>query len=407
DQVSYSIYGVSLKGAETLIQSGVIGQLDLSFIDPAQYPLLRVVMNMKDDVNLTAVQLKKWFILYESVADGLLFYQGPLTTQTVQEGQSFTGQYGFTNISSKSFADSLQVFAETNTVAKAYRQTSSFKIKAPAPGDTTKFSVTIHSQGKSGFNDVNVFVNPKIQPEQYYENNAIDLAGYLDVLTDVSKPLLDVTVDRRYLKNGDFVSSSPAIQIKLHDDNRFLFISDTTHINAFLSYPCDLTPCPYERINFSRSDVQWSSSSTGSDFTFNFNPTNLPQGLYALQVNGSDASGNMSGIDPYEVTFQIKNETALTLKAVYPNPSNDIFNFSFVLSGNELPHDFSLQIFSLDGQLVQQFGSNDVSTFIVGTNELHWSTAGANMPNGLFAYRLTIKVNEKTVSQSGKLMLIK
>jgi len=136
DQVSYSIYGVSLSGQETLIQSGITGSLDLSFIDPVLYPQLKVELDMQDPVNLTAVQLKNWFVFYESVADGLLFYQGSLSTQTVQEGQPFTASYGFTNISSKLFTDSLQVSTEVITISKAIKETNSFKIKAPSPGST-------------------------------------------------------------------------------------------------------------------------------------------------------------------------------------------------------------------------------------------------------------------------------
>ena len=102
----------------------------------------------------------------------------------------------------------------------------------------------------------------------------------------------------------------------------------------------------------------------------------------------------------------IKNETTLTLRSVYPNPSRDIFNFSFVLSGNVLPDDFSLQIYSPDGRLLQQFEMKDVDHFIVGTNNLQWSAAQESQ-GGLFVYRLTLHVNEKVIVQNGKLVLIK
>ena len=404
DQASYSIYGVTLNGQETLLQSNVTS-LDLSFIDPVQYPQLKVELAMQDPVNLSAVQLRHWFVFYESVADGLLFYEGPRTSPMVQEGESFTAPYGFTNISSKSFSDSLQVRTEIVTPAKAQSQVNTFKIKAPQPGDTTLFSFTINTQGKAGLNNINVFVNPKIQAEQRYENNVINLTEYLNVLPDQSPPSLDVTVDGRYLQNGDFVSPSPTFRITLHDDNPFLFITDTTHLTILLSYPCAAAPCPLKRINFNRNDLQWTPATANSDFAVVFNPRDLPEGTYTLRVNGSDASGNDSGSQPYEVTFEIKNETALTLRSVYPNPSRDIFNFSFVLSGNVLPDDFSLQIYSSDGKLLQQFGMNEVSRFIIGTNELQWNAAQANITNGLILYRLTLRVDGKNVSHNGKLAL--
>ncbi|MBS1681478.1 MAG: hypothetical protein JST48_07180 [Bacteroidetes bacterium] len=407
DRLSYSIYGVTLNGQETLIQPNIQNNLDLSFIDAGQYPQLRIEMNVQDTINQTAAQLKNWFVLYESVAEGLLFFNGSTNQQTVQEGQPFAANYGFVNISAKSFTDSLQVNTDVVTESKSTHDLRNFKIPAPAPGDTTLFDVAVNTKGKAGLNDVTVFVNPKIQTEQFYENNVIGLSAYLNVLADKSDPILDVTVDDRYLQDGDYVSTSPVIRAKIHDDNPFLFINDTTHLNIFLSYPCDTTPCPFARINFNRSDVQWAPATATTDFITTFHPSGLPQGIYTLQVTGADASGNLSGSLPYQVSFQVLTETTLAIQSVYPNPSNDIFTFNFILSGGDLPESFSLQIYTSSGQLIKQFSAHDVSGFFVGNNELRWSAAEAGISSGLLIYRLTVSTNGKTATQSGKLVLVK
>jgi len=90
DNVTYSIYGVTLAGQESLIQSGITTAFDLSSVDPVQYPWLRVQINLLDSINQTASQLRNWFVFYESVAEGLLFYKGSLDMQSVQEGQPFS-----------------------------------------------------------------------------------------------------------------------------------------------------------------------------------------------------------------------------------------------------------------------------------------------------------------------------
>ena len=407
DNVTYTIYGVSLTGQETLIQSGITSTFDLSSVDPVQYPQLRVQINLQDSINQSASQLRNWFVFYESVADGLIFFQGSPDAQSIPEGQTFTSNYGFTNISSKSFYDSLQVNLDTRSLSKGHTESTHFKIKAPAPGDTTTFSIAINTIGKTGLNDVTVFVNPKIQSEQYYENNVIALGEYLNVVADRALPTLDVTVDNRYLLNGDYVSPNPAIQVKLHDNNPFLFVTDTTHVNIFLSYPCGETPCVFQRIAFNRSDVQWSPATAGKDFTVSFHPLNLSPGTYILQVAGTDASGNSSGAQPYQVDFQVKAETTLALKSVYPNPSTDGFNFNFELSGNELPNEFTLQLYSREGQLLEQFDLNDVDNFIIGNNNIYWSAVKSGVSNGLIIYKLTVSANGKTASQSGRLLLLK
>ena len=200
---------------------------------------------------------------------------------------------------------------------------------------------------------------------------------------------------------------NPMIRVKLHDDNPFLYVTDTTHVNIFLSYPCNETTCAFERIAFKRSDVQWSPATASSDFNVSFHPANLAPGTYTLQVTGNDASGNTSGTQPYLINFQVKTETTLALKSVYPNPSTDGFNFDFELSGNQLPDEFSLQLFSREGQLLQQFDLNDISNFIIGYNNIFWSASKSGLANGLIIYKLTVSANGKTASQSGRLLIMK
>jgi flagellar hook assembly protein FlgD len=130
--------------------------------------------------------------------------------------------------------------------------------------------------------------------------------------------------------------------------------------------------------------------------------------LYTLRVEGADAKGNKSGVLPYEIDFQIVDETNLTLRSVYPNPSAFGFNFSFVLSGTVLPNDFSLQIISMNGEILNDFTYSDVQNFIIGINELHWNgndEQGNSLPNGIYLYKLRIAANGKSALQIGKVVI--
>jgi hypothetical protein len=406
DQVSFSVYGISLAGAQTLIQENITANLDLGFIDAHLYPYLKVELKMQDPVNLSAVQLRKWLVLYEPVAEGMLVYRGATTQQTIQEGQPFSSQFGFVNFSDKLFPGQLTVRTDVLTKSSRASASSNFLIDAPKPGDTTQFSISIDSKEKAGLNEVTVFVNPKIVPEQYYDNNILSLPDFLNVKRDAIAPVLNVTIDGRMVKNNDFVSSSPKIQIELKDENPFLFKTDTLGITIFLKIACNATNCPLTPIYFKRSDISWSPASATQDFKINFKPQNLNEGFYTLRVEGTDASGNKSGANPYEVDFIVNGTTALTLKSVYPNPSNSSFYFSFVLSGNVLPNDFFLQIIAMNGKIIQEFTYNDVRNFIIGTNELQWNGtdgAGNPLPNGIYLYKLRVAANGKSSVQVGKL----
>jgi len=408
DQVTFSIYGVSLDGVEVFI-ADVTGAYDLSFISVLDYPYLRVAYLAKDEVSLTPAQWKNWAVLYEPVAEGILLLKGNAGSLTVHEGQTWNSTFGFTNISSRNFNAPLSVDLEIVNKQSQNREQQNFTIATPAPGDTTFFEVTSSTLGKVGNNDVNVFVNNRILAEQYYDNNYITLPDYLTVVADDTPPILEVMCDNRTLRNGDYVSSNPKIVITMVDENQFRFKSDTLGVTLLLSYPCTSSPCPFTRIPLSSDDVKWFAASADSNFRIEFSPQ-LTDGDYVLSAQVADAKGNLSGAVPYEISFNVKSEPSLSLTSVFPNPSTGDFFFTFLLTGNELPDDFLLEIFTAQGQRLRTFDRQSVQQFNIGTNQLIWDgqeATGAFLPRGLYVYRLRIKTPSLETLTQGKLVLIR
>lgn len=407
DAFSYRLYGVRLNGVEDLLFANVSSSQDLSSVSTAVYPYLRVVLQMQDPVSLTPVQLKKWFVTYETVAEGILVYRGNSSPQTVQEGQSIQLPFSFVNISTKNFASQLTVTAAIVSKTIGANKQSMLMIAPPSPNDSTKFQMVFDTRGKVGLNDVSVFVNPRILPEQYYDNNALLLTDYLNVKKDNDPPILEVRVDGRELVNNDFVSPNPQIVVAVKDSNPYLFKTDTIGVTLFLQ---SCATCNFKPIYFKGSDVTWSPATATTNFQLNFNPINLAPNTYTLRAQAQDASGNKSGVKPYEVNFRVAETNSLELRSVYPNPSSGAFYFNFVLSGNALPSEFSLQIVTLEGKILQNFTTNDVSLFRIGINELTWNGSddrGQLMPNGLYLYKLNLMVDGKSYLQQGKLAIVK
>jgi Peptidase family C25 len=410
DEVTFLIYGVNDAGEETLITDNADNEFDLSNIPVDEFPYLRVVYNAKDEINLTPADWKNWIVLYEPVAEGVLFYDGTLDSQTVQEGQRWSTRFGFVNISEKNFSGPLKVELDVVTQATQHRLQKDSVITAPAPGLTTFFNVYTETEGMAGINDVYVYVNRKEVPEQYYDNNFANLPGYLLVQADKTRPVLEVTIDGRQIRNGDFVSSSPLIQLTLEDENDFILKTDTLDVNILLSYPCGAGNCPFKRIPLSSSSINLYPATLTSDFRVDFTPADLTDGEYILQVEAADASGNFSGVTPYQISFNVKSETTLNFNGVYPNPSSTGFFFNFELTGNTLPEVFSLEVFSPTGQLVTRFGVDDVQQFYIGTNEIIWNgtDASGKVPtNGVYLYRLRIKAGEIDSVNTGKLVWLR
>ena len=227
---------------------------------------------------------------------------------------------------------------------------------------------------------------------------------------DSLAPVLDVTIDGRYVANGDFVSPNPIILMKINDENPYLFKTDTTGISVILTYPCAVPDCPAQQVYFTRKDIQWFAATATSPFRVEFKPQNLMEGEYELFVQAADATGNKSGQEPYRVTFQVRNETSLTFQSVFPNPSSNAFYFNFVLTGNALPDEFDLQFYTMEGGSLQHLDLGAMNDFHVGTNQLIWQpkdSGGNSLPAGLYLYRLRIGAKGKAYSQIGKLILMR
>ncbi|MBX2967178.1 MAG: hypothetical protein KF845_13620 [Cyclobacteriaceae bacterium] len=393
DVYSFDVIGVNLEGEETQLLTGVNGTVDLSGIDAEDYPYLRLRYNTQDAINLTPPQLNQWLVFYTPVAEGVLIFNGSTAQQTLQEGEVWRAPYSFQNISQQVFADSLTVQLEVFNQTNRNLERTYFRIKAPAPSQTTDFHVQTETLNRAGLNDVNVFVNPRILPEQYYENNVLKLNQHLNIMADVFNPVLDVTVDGRHLTNGDFVSVNPVIAVKLWDENSVIKKTSTEGMQIRLTWPGAATATA---ITFDRDDIVWFPQTDTEYFRILFTPENLPEGDYVLEVEARDARNNSSGATPYRIEFKVVNENNVLLLAPYPNPSNGIVQFDLMLTG-ELPDYVKLNIITPTGASVLSF---EYTTLHVGTNRIVWEgkdNSGNDLPSGLYIYQMQVIKNNLPV----------
>lgn len=417
DEVLISVTGINLQGEEVLLMDSITGNENLTSIDAEAYPYLRLSYSVTDELHLTPVQLNKWIVLYTPVPEGILLSINNPDHVAVDEGTVVEMKYGFTNISDQLFPDSIPVLIDVFNKKARISEKKEFNIKGPLPGDTTVFSFSIETLGKSGFNDLDIFVNRRVLPEQYYDNNVMERYDYIEVQSDIFKPVIDVTVDGRHLLNGDYVSPNPEIDILVWDESRFIRKTDTTGINLFLKFPCDT--CAFERIDFTRADVAWHPATDTSEFLIHFTPEDLYPGIYHLMIEVQDASGNVADDVPYQVTFEVSDEAAVTMLAPFPNPSGGAIYFMLVISGDQVPAELELSIVNMNGKTVHVQHWRDIH---IGTNTFGWDGRNAQgpLPGGLYIYRLILRDengNEINISTSngqsffkggyGKLILVR
>lgn len=390
DHYHFNVVGVDLQGNETVLITAISANTDLSFIDAGTYPYLKLVYHAADAVNLTPPQLVHWTVTYESMAEGIITYGGPAGPVHLREGEQWSGTFGFSNISSREFADSLTIQITLRNTERLRSEVRTRRIAAPLPGQTTTFAVDVNTIGWAGSTDLKVNVNPKLVPEQIYDNNIAELFGYFQVQRDVLNPLMEVTFDGRKLRNGDFVSPNPVIRLRVWDENPFIRKTSPAGVRMLLTYPGEAVPVEITDIH---PDVVWQPATDTSDFIMVFTPQHLPEGSYTLLAEARDESGNLAGSAPYTITFIVRYNTAITLRGPAPNPFNREVTFTLIVSGETPPNRTVLEIFDMHGKKIHEI---EFGGLIIGTNEVRWdgtTTAGFLPQAGLYLYRLRVLHN--------------
>ena len=408
DVVSVDLLGVKLNGDTELLMENVGMTADISSIDASVYPQLRVVLNLVDTTNLTSPQLGHWIVTYQPVAEGLIIYGGERNQESLMEGAVWNGQFGFINVSDQNFQQDIAVVYKTFNHDSQVVEEKTITIVAPPAGDTTMFYIPIATLEKEGFNDIQVEVNPHVQPEQTYENNTFSLPRHLFVIDEIFDPVLDVTIDGRYIENEEYVSRTPTIKISIWDESPYLLKDDTTGVNIFLAFPCGVDePCIYERVNFTDVGVIWRAATDTSAFTIEYQPGQLADGRYVLLVEASDQAGNNAGSEPYQIAFQVKSDQVIEIDAPYPNPGTGEFKMALNLTGEILPDRALLKIVAVDGHDIANIEFTD---FHYGRNILVFDTKRFSilgLQPGIYIYNLDVHGPNALVRKRGKLFVIK
>jgi len=340
-------------------------------------------------------------VTYETPPEGVLLSNnpnpGPLK---VEEGSAVNFNFSFKNTSNKDFPDSLKVIFSSFNLDTRNSDSTIFKIPPVASLQEEVFSVELNTVGKVGINDIDIIVNPGIITEQTFSNNLIHFSSYLEVIADDTNPIVDVTFDGQHIFDGDIVSPSPLIQVEIRDSNAFLILSDTTVADIFITPPCE--GCAPNRISFSDPALNWTASTENEPFSIEYQPQMLDNGMYLLEVQARDATGNKAGVTPFRVNFEIVNESTVTNFYPYPNPFSTSTRFVFTLTGNDIPDEIKIQIMTVSGKVVREITQDELGPLRIGNNlsEYAWDghdEFGDQLANGPYLYKVTIRINGESV----------
>jgi hypothetical protein len=392
--IRYDLNGIALD----TIRLPKTDSLDLNgtYLKDGVHMYCKLFIDLEDNTTLIPPVIKKWQIIYNGVPEGTLdpYAIGidKYNSQTRSEGDTIIYTYQFDNISNVDFAKPIKVVYSIRTESGNLK-VDTIQYAILSAGQHLTFTYKFSTKGLVGKNYIQVYVNPQIQPEQYYSNNILECE--FTVVADKTQPVLDVSFDGIRIFDGDLVSASPLINITLRDNNKYLLMTDPHSVQVFLQYPGTSNPI---QITSSNPIVKmWNlENSKTNTFVAEIQPTALPDGTYTLIVQGQDASGNKSGSNLYRISFTVENKPTISYFYPYPNPFSTSCRFVFTLSGTTVPEKLEIQIMTISGKIVKEIFKEQLGAIHIGNNisDYAWDGTdnyGDRLANGVYLYRVIIK----------------
>lgn len=402
DTAIVSLIGVRPDKTDTVLIADVSDSIQaISYIDPIQFPYLKLKFFTVNSTNFRASQLKIWSINYQPLPElGILaeplysFYKDSLP-----EGDTVRMKFAVINLGKTPIKNYEAAFMVTDAKNQTIKAAGiSVDTLQQFERDTIQFKLPTY--GYAGQNSVIVSVLSR--SVNATEGNLVNnyTRERFFVVSDKKAPLVDVTFDGKHLFSKEIVSPSPRILISVTDENPYFNMKDTSVIRVYLLRPNKFYPdtlCFYNN-----SVLTLLSGKTDKQGLVLFNPQNLEDGSYTLMVEAYDMTGNKSSDVPFTVDFQIVTKSSISHFYPYPNPFSTSCKFVFTLTGSEIPDDISIRIYTPSGKLVREVSKAELGAIRIGNNvsDFSWNGTdqfGDQLANGVYFYRVVVKNKGKTV----------
>ncbi len=397
------VIGINTSGKDTFIyRNQTQTQIDLSSIDAQKYPYIKLQLGFVDSTYRTPHQVKYWQVLYEGGPELSIDVnaQYKFYASVIEKGDSLRLDLPIVNLG-ESIADSIETLFEILDESRKIPYSYWLKVPPISANESTLVRTQIPTQLLSGKNTLQVNINAtKKVKELNYLNNF--LKQDFTVKGDLENPYLQVTFDGQRIFNRDIVSPNPTIRISSTDNNSYLMQKDTNTFEFYIRKPGSFE---FDRVFLNNPDVIFSPATDKNEAFVLFNPKNLKDGVYALKVQATDASGNKAGAREYEIEFTVINKSTITHFYPYPNPFTTQMRFVFTLTGSKVPDQLLIRILTLNGKVVKEVRTEEFGNIRIGNNisEFAWDGTdqfGDKLANGVYLYQVYTKINGDNIEQA-------
>ncbi|MEM1269056.1 MAG: hypothetical protein AAGI08_03310, partial [Bacteroidota bacterium] len=402
--------GAVLKTVEAN-QSADDSVLNLSDIDAAQHPFIKLRAVLTDTTRTSTPQLDRWYATYESVPELVL---DPATfkvsADSLQEGELVTLTGTLTNISPYAAGEvtityqitdqdnvTQTVGVDTLSAFDAYAD-AGFDLEVNTLGLAGPYIVQVDARQSGGAAEPLAYNNTAFSRFFVYKDNAAPTYSItIDGTAYPSDPrVIRTTTD----ESLPFINSRPTIEVVLRDENPYLALSDTSFVTMELDG---------EKLSFSRPDVQFVPGTLEkNEARVIFTPEFRRDTTHTLILYAEDASGNSNPTfdEPYQVNFRVSPNPSVSTLYPYPNPMNTRTTFAFRLLGADpgLVDDFRIRIYTINGRLIREFdlvedpSTLDGGALRIGWNKVDWDGTdqdGDLIANGVYLYKVFLRADGK------------
>lgn len=398
----YDLIGIKKDGTDTLLITGLTQSTTINQINHEQIPFIKFRFNFVDSIGRTVNTINNFGLLYTKADEVTIFPEAgyKFYNTILQKGDSIDLTIPLLNIG-QTQADSTLATITITDENRMVRYKAIKNIGYIGQQDTLVLRYKISTSNLGLNNNLGFTYNSNFKFAEYTYNNNFILTGFL-VNSDNKNPMLEVTFDGQRIINGDIVSPNPVIKITSTDDSKFLLQRDTQTFSLMIKQPGSTD---FERVNLNSEEVNFiAATENNNQATLIYKPTNLKDGLYTIKINSFDGNGNPAATTDFETDFNVINKSSITHFYPYPNPFTTSTRFVFTLTGNKIPDDLLIRIFTVSGKVVKEINKAAFGNIRIGNNISEYAWDGTDMfgdrlANGVYLYKVLTKINGANIDR--------
>ncbi|MCF8413345.1 MAG: hypothetical protein K9G44_08025 [Melioribacteraceae bacterium] len=365
--------------------------IGLQDIDAKQYSNLKIEAELKASSDGASPSVNSVGINFNEFAELGTNYQVVWVTEdSILIGETAELKFYVYN-SGDVKADSILVKVNSQFPSKPIESIYSEYINSLNPNSRKLVTVPFTSLRDYGIATLSVEIDADNTVNEYFEDNNFYTTS-LVVKNEFVVPNIELQIENGSIFDGQYVSNEPQIDVTLSD---FTPIPISKRVNLTIELNDQIVDT---------NDISYTFSSSNPKVIAAYKP-NLEDGDYELKIYGMDALENPT--DTIYSYFKVTNEVKILDVYNYPNPFSDETHFTFKLT--QIPDEVNLKIFTIAGRLIKEINISNAE-LKHDFNKIFWDGRdddGDLIANGVYIYKLLMKVEDKTESLTSKLAIVR